>query len=64
MNLKHSEGYHKTAGSKHLMGSSAEPYCSGKYPMQLVVVDARTQHRLIDLLFSMPKCVLLSRMIS
>ena len=27
----------------------------------MVVVDARTQHRLLDQLFSMPKCVRLSR---
>ena len=28
----------------------------------VVVVDARTQHRLIDQLFSVPKCVRLSKM--
>ena len=62
MNLKHSMGYHKTAGSKYLVGSSAAPYCNSKYPTHMVVVDARTQHRLIDQLFSVPKCVRLSRM--
>ena len=62
MNLKHSEGYHKTAGSKYLVGSSAAPYCNSKYPTNLVVVDARRQHRLIDQLFSVPKCVRLSSM--
>ena len=30
--------------------------------MNLVVVEARTQHRSIDQLFSVPKCVRLSRM--
>ena len=44
------------------MGSSAAPYCNSKYPTNLVVVDARTQQRLIDQLFSVPKCVRLSRM--
>ena len=62
MNLKHSMVYHKTAGSKYLVGSSAVPYCNSKYPRHLVVVDARTQHRLIDQVFSVPKCVRLSRM--
>ena len=62
MDLKHSEEYHKTAGSKYLVGPSAAPYCNSKYPTHLVVVDARTQHRLIDQLFSVPKCVRLSSM--
>ena len=61
MNLKHSEGNHKTAGSKYLVGSSAAPYCKSKYPTHLVVVVATTQHRLIDQLFSVPKWVRLSR---
>ena len=42
MNLKHNEGYHKTADSKYLVGSSAALYCNAKYPKHLVVVDART----------------------
>ena len=37
-----------TVGSKVLVGSSMAPYCNSKYPTQLVVIDARTQHRLID----------------
>ena len=61
MNLKHSEGYYKTVGSKNLVGSSAASYCNSKYPTHLVVVDARLEHRLIDQLFSVPKCVRLSR---
>ena len=61
MNLKHSMGYHNTAGSKYLVGSSAAPYCISKYPTHLLVVDARTQHRLIDQLFLVPKRVRLSR---
>ena len=51
MKLKHSMGYHMIAGSKYLVGSSSAPYCNSN----LVVVDARTQHRLIDQLFSVPK---------
>ena len=42
MNLKHSEGYHKTVGSKYLVGSSAASGCKSNYPTHLVVVDART----------------------
>ena len=61
MNLKHSEGYYKTVGSKNLVRSSAASYCNSKYPTHLVVVDARLEHRLIDQLFSVPKCVRLSR---
>ena len=61
MILKHSGGYHKTIGSKYLVGFSAAPYCNKKNPTHLVVVDARTQHLLIDQLFSVPKCVRLSR---
>ena len=57
MNLKHREGYHKTAGSKNLVGSSAAAYCNSNYPTRLVVVDARTQHRFSDQLSSVPKCV-------
>ena len=56
MNLKHSEGYHKTVGSKYLVGSRAAPCCNSKY-----LTDAKTQHRLIDQLFLVPKCVRLSR---
>ena len=62
MNLKHSEGYHKTAGSKDLVGSSAAPYWNSKYTTLLVAVDARTLHRLIDQLFSLPKCIRLTRL--
>ena len=62
MNLKHSEEYHKTSGSKYVVVSSAASDCNSKYPTHLVVIDARTQHRLIDQLFSVPKCVRLSRM--
>ena len=62
MNLKHSERYHETAGSKYLVGFSVALYCNSKYPTHLVVVDARTQNRLIDQLFSVPTCVRLSRM--
>ena len=61
-NLKHSEGYLKTVGSKYLLRSSAAPYCSSKYPTHLLVVDARTQHRLIDHLSLVPKCFRLSKM--
>ena len=61
MNLKHSEGYHKTVGSKYLVGSSAA-YYNSKYQTYLVVADVRRQHRMIDLLFLVPKCVRLSRM--
>ena len=39
-----------------------QPYCNSKYPTNMVVVDARTQHILIDQLFSVPKCVPLSKM--
>ena len=60
--VKHSEGYHKTVGSKYLVGSSAPPYCNSKHPTNLAMVDARVQHRLIDQLFSVPKCVRLSSM--
>ena len=42
MNLKYSEGYHKTVGSKYLAGSSAAPYCNSKYPTHLAGIDART----------------------
>ena len=42
MNLKYSEGYHKTVGSKYLAGSSAAPFCNRKYPTHLVGIDART----------------------
>ena len=62
MNLKYNMGYQKTVGLKYLVGSSAAPDCNSKYPTHMVVVDARTQHRLIDQLFSLPKCVRLSRM--
>ena len=62
MNLKHSKEYQKTVYSKYMVGSSAAPYCNIKYPTHLVIVDARTQHRLIDQLFSVPKCVRLLRM--
>ena len=62
MNLKDSEAYHKPTGSKYLVGSSSAPYCSSRYPTQMVVMDARTQQVLIDQLFSVPKCVRLARM--
>ena len=61
MNLKYSEGYHKTVGSKYLVGSSAAPYCNSKYPTHLFGIDARMQHRLTDQFFSVPKFVRLSR---
>ena len=62
MNLNHSKGYYKTVGSKYLVGSSLPPYCNSRYLTHLVVVDARTQHRLIDQVLSVPKCVRLSGM--
>ena len=36
LNLKQSEGYHKTVGSKYLLGSSSAPYWNSKYPTYLV----------------------------
>ena len=56
MNLKHSIGYHRTARSKFLVRSIVAPYCNSKYPTHMVIFYARTQHRLIDQLFSVPKC--------
>ena len=46
-NLKHSMGYHETACSEYLVGSSAVLYCNSNYPTHMMVVDTRTQHRLI-----------------
>ena len=40
MNLKVSEAYHRPAGSKYLVGSSAAPYCNSRYPTHMVVMDA------------------------
>ena len=45
------EVYHKTAGSKYLVGSTSSPYCNSKYPTHLVVVNFRKEHRLIDHFF-------------
>ena len=61
MNLKDSEAYHRPTGSKSLVGSSSAPYCYSRYPTHMVVMDARTQQVLVDLLFSVPKCVRLAR---
>ena len=54
-NLKASEAYHRATGSKYLVGSSSAPYCNKKYPMHVVILDARTQQLLIDQLLSEPK---------
>ena len=62
INLKDSEAYHRPTGSKYLVGSSSAPYCNSRYPTHMVVMDARTQQVLIDILFSVPKCVRLARM--
>ena len=62
MNLRDSEAYHRPTGSKYMVGSSSAPYCNGKYPTHMVVMDARTQQVLVDQLFSVPKCVRLARM--
>ena len=43
MNLKDRQAYHKPTGSKYLVNSSSAPYCSSKYPMHMVVMNARTQ---------------------
>ena len=62
MNLKDSEAYHRSTGSKYLVGSSSAPYRNSRYPTHMVVMDARTQQVLVDQLFSVPKCVRLARM--
>ena len=62
MNLKDSEAYHRSTGSKYLVGSSTAPDCNSSYPTHMVLMDARTQQLLIDQLFSVPKCVRLARM--
>ena len=62
MNLKDSEAYHRTTGSKYLVGSSSASYCNCRYPTHMVVMDARTQQVFVDQLFSGPKCVRLARM--
>ena len=62
MNLKDSEAYHRPTGSKYLVGWSSTPYCNSRYPTPMVVMDARTQQVLVEQLFSVPKCVRLSRM--
>ena len=48
MNLKDSEAYHRTTGSKYLVGSSSAPYCNSRYPTHLKVMDTRTQQVLVD----------------
>ena len=62
MNLKDSEAYHRPTRSKYLVGSSSAPYCNSRYPTHMVVMVARTQQVLVDQLFSVPKCVRLTRM--
>ena len=62
MNLKDSEAYHRSTGSKYLVGSRSAPYCNSRYPTHMVVMDARTQQVLVDQFFSVPKCVRLARM--
>ena len=62
INLKDSEAYHRPTGSKYLVGSSSAPYCNSRYTTHMVVMDARTQQVLIDMIFSVPKCVRLARM--
>ena len=61
MNLKDSEAYHRPIGSKYLVGSRSAPYCKGRYPTHMVVMDARTQQVLVDQLFFVPKCMRLAR---
>ena len=62
MNLKDSEAYHRPTGSKYLLCSSSAPFCNSKYPIYMVVMDARMQLLLVDQLFFVPKCVMLARM--
>ena len=62
MNLKDSEAYHSSTGSRYLVVSSSAPYCNSRYPTHMEVMDARTQQVLVDQLFSVPKCVRLARM--
>ena len=61
MNLIHSEEYHKTVASRYLVSSNSAPYRNSKYTTYMLVVDAKLQHRLIDQLFLMPKCVRLTK---
>ena len=61
MNVIHSEEYHKTVARRYLVGSSSAPYRNSKYTTYMLVVDAKLQHRLIDQLFLMPKCVRLTK---
>ena len=62
MNLKDSEANYRTAGLNYLVGSGSAQFCNSRYPMHMVVMDARTQQVLVDQLFSVPKCVSLTRM--
>ena len=60
--LKEYEGYHKSTGSKYLVRSNSAPYSNSKYPTHMVVVDARTQCRLIVQLISVINWMRLAKM--
>ena len=62
MNLKDSEGHHRTTGSKKYVGSRPHHTAIAKTPTNMVVLDARTQQGMIDQFFSVPKSLRLTRM--
>ena len=62
MNIRHSETYRRPWGARYLVGSTLAPMCKSSYSVHFVAVDVKSTRLIVDQVFSVPKCVRLTRM--
>ena len=63
MNIRQSETYRRPTGARDLLGSTLAPLCKSRYPVHFVAVDVKSTRTIVDQAFSVPKCVILARML-
>ena len=62
MNMKRSETYRRPSGARYFVGSALAPMCKSRYPVHFVAVDVKSTRTIVHQVFSVPKCVRLTRM--
>ena len=61
-NIRQSETYRRPCGARYLVGLTLVSMCKGRYPVNIVAVDAMSTRTILDRAFSVQKCVRLARM--
>ena len=62
MNILQSEFHRRLSGAQYLVGSTLAPMCKSRYLVNFVAVDVKSTMKIVDQVFSVPKCVRLAKM--